>query len=155
MCINFRRNRKNRGESTIFGLRPDAVFFLDLPPALGQELMARRYSGDERKKDVHERDLAYLEQCYETAQLAARELGWQRIECSAAEAAGEKAFGGGSGAGISINPIAFLVINNGCVKLLQINSNTSAVDSIISLVPEMVDKVSGMVKKEKKSPVEE
>ncbi|MBC8535519.1 GerW family sporulation protein [Feifania hominis] len=74
---------------------------------------------------------------------------------SPAEAAGEKAFGGGSGAGISINPIAFLVINNGCVKLLQINSNTSAVDSIISLVPEMVDKVSGMVKKEKKSPVEE
>ena len=37
---------------------------------------------NERKKDVHERDLAYLEQCYETAQLAARELGWQRIECS-------------------------------------------------------------------------
>lgn len=62
--------------------RPDAVFFLDLPPALGQELMARRYHGDERKKDVHERDFAYLEQCYETAQLAARELGWQRIECS-------------------------------------------------------------------------
>lgn len=59
-------------------------------------------------------------------------------------------FGGGSGAGATINPIAFIVVNNGNVKLLQITQNSSAADNAISLVPEMIDKISSFFGKDKK-----
>lgn len=60
-------------------------------------------------------------------------------------------FGGGSGAGVSIQPVAFIVISNGNVKLLQINSATSTADMAVSLVPELIDKVTSLFgKKDKK-----
>ena len=58
-------------------------------------------------------------------------------------------FGGGSGAGATINPIAFIVVNNGNVKLLQITQNSSAADNAISLVPELIDKISSLFGKDK------
>jgi sporulation protein YtfJ len=62
-------------------------------------------------------------------------------------------FGGGSGAGVSIQPVAFIVIANGNVKLLQINASTSAADMAISLVPELIDKITSLFgKKDKKKP---
>jgi sporulation protein YtfJ len=59
-------------------------------------------------------------------------------------------FGGGSGAGATINPIAFIVVNNGNVKLLQITQNSSAADNAISLVPELIDKLTSLFGKDKK-----
>lgn len=59
-------------------------------------------------------------------------------------------FGGGSGAGVSINPVAFIVVSNGEVKLLQITSSTSPADRAISLVPELIDKISSLFGKDKK-----
>lgn len=59
-------------------------------------------------------------------------------------------FGGGSGAGVTINPIAFIVVSNGNVKLLQIKQSTSVADNAISLVPELIDKISGLFGKDKK-----
>ena len=56
-------------------------------------------------------------------------------------------FGGGTGAGISINPIAFLTISNGSVKLLQIDPYNSSADRIVGMVPDVVDKISGIVSK--------
>ena len=56
-------------------------------------------------------------------------------------------FGGGTGAGISINPIAFLTISNGNVKLLQIDPYNSSADRIVGMVPDVVDKISGLVSK--------
>ena len=53
-------------------------------------------------------------------------------------------FGGGSGAGVSINPISFLVVQQDKVKLLPINY-TSCVDKILDYIPEVIDKVEGMV----------
>ncbi len=58
-------------------------------------------------------------------------------------------FGGGSGAGISIVPIAFLVVYEGEVKLLNINANTTTADRVVSLVPELFDKVTQLFKKDK------
>lgn len=58
-------------------------------------------------------------------------------------------FGGGAGAGVSINPVAFLTISNGNVKLLQIDPYNSSADRIIGMVPDVVDKVSGIVNKKK------
>jgi len=60
-----------------------------------------------------------------------------------------KLFGGGSGAGINITPIAFLVIANGDVKLLQLVSKPDSTDRLVNLVPDLVDKVTGLFKKDK------
>ncbi len=61
----------------------------------------------------------------------------------------EPLFGGGNGAGMSIIPVAFLVISNGDVKLLQVESFNSAADRIISMAPDLVDKISKMIKNKK------
>ncbi len=62
-------------------------------------------------------------------------------------------FGGGSGAGINITPIAFLVIGNGEVKLLQLVAKPDATDRLVNLVPDVVDKVSALFQKDKKKDV--
>lgn len=60
-------------------------------------------------------------------------------------------FGGGSGGGISINPIAFIVINNGAVKVMQIPSSDNAAEKAINMVPEVIDKITELFgKKENK-----
>ena len=59
-------------------------------------------------------------------------------------------FGGGSGAGITISPVAFLTISNGEVKLLPIAPANNTADRIVEMVPDVVDKVSALFKKEKK-----
>ena len=56
-------------------------------------------------------------------------------------------FGGAGGAGITINPVAFLVIKDGDVTIKHIVSNDNAIERAVSLVPEMFDKVSNLVKK--------
>ena len=55
-------------------------------------------------------------------------------------------FGGGSGAGLKVTPVGFLVVNKGEVKLLQFNkkSDTTA-DRAVGMIPDMVDKVTGFV----------
>ena len=59
-------------------------------------------------------------------------------------------FGGGNGAGVSITPVAFLVISkDGDVKLLQIQSFDGAIDRIISMAPDVVDKIGNMIKNRK------
>lgn len=56
-------------------------------------------------------------------------------------------FGGGNGAGVNITPVAFLVISGEDVKLLQIQSFDGALDRIISMTPDVVDKISNAIKK--------
>lgn len=62
-------------------------------------------------------------------------------------------FGGGGGAGVTITPIAFLVINNGEVTLKHITAYDNAAERVVNLVPEMFDKVTGLMKKTKKDVV--
>ncbi len=58
-------------------------------------------------------------------------------------------FGGGSGAGMSIQPLAFIVITNGEVKLLELGSGSSPANAIVSAVPELITKIQGMFSKKK------
>ena len=58
-------------------------------------------------------------------------------------------FGGGSGAGMSIQPLAFIVINNGDVKLLELGSGNSPANAIVSAVPDLITKIQGMFSKKK------
>ena len=55
-------------------------------------------------------------------------------------------FGGGSGAGVSLSPVAFLVIQNNVVKLLPVDHTTS-LDKILDYVPDLFEKLSGMINK--------
>ena len=67
----------------------------------------------------------------------------------------ENCFGGGSGAGITITPIAFLVITNGQVKLIQISENSTTADKVIAMVPDIFDKIREMFNKKDKEETEE
>ena len=53
-------------------------------------------------------------------------------------------FGGGSGAGVNISPVAFLVIQENNIKLLPINY-TSAIDKLLDYVPDLMDKVNCVI----------
>ncbi len=62
--------------------RPDGVIYLDMPPEVSQKLMSGRYSGDESKKDLHEKNVNYLKSCRESALFAAEKLSWNVISCA-------------------------------------------------------------------------
>ncbi len=55
-------------------------------------------------------------------------------------------FGGGAGAGVSINPVAFLVIQGDIVKLLPID-NSTAIDRLLDYIPDLFEKVNNMINK--------
>ena len=61
---------------------PDKVIFLDMPPEISQKLLSDRYSGDNSKKDIHERDVNYLNHCREAALFTANYLNWDIINCA-------------------------------------------------------------------------
>lgn len=63
-------------------------------------------------------------------------------------------FGGGGGAGITINPVAFLVCNKGEVSIKHITASDNAAERAVNLIPEMFDKVTNFVERSKKAPVE-
>ncbi len=53
-------------------------------------------------------------------------------------------FGGGSGAGVTINPIAFLVIQENNVKLMPVN-HTSSLDKLLDYIPDLLEKTNNMM----------
>lgn len=63
-------------------------------------------------------------------------------------------FGGGSGAGVNITPVSFLVINNGNIKLMPVEY-CSTIDKLADYLPEMMSKIEKMVSKKNKSKNEE
>lgn len=60
----------------------DLVIFLNLSPEVSQNLMLKRYSGDENKKDIHEKNLEYLNDCYKGVEYAINNLGWINVDCT-------------------------------------------------------------------------
>ncbi len=70
-------------EFNLLGLpAPDKVIYLAVDPAISQKLMSERYQGDEGKKDLHEKDLAYLARSRAAAEYCADHLGWQTVACA-------------------------------------------------------------------------
>ena len=59
-------------------------------------------------------------------------------------------FRGGSGAGITINPQAFIVVQrDGDVKMLELGATgNSAIDGIISGVPDLISKIKAIFSKD-------
>lgn len=59
-------------------------------------------------------------------------------------------FGGGAGGGLSIQPIAFITIMpDGNVKLLQMTINAPKENAALALIPDVVDKIAGIISKGK------
>ena len=65
-------------------------------------------------------------------------------------AANKDLFDGGSGAGVNIQPVAFLVVKDGCVRTIQLSDGSNTIDRALTMLPELVDKVSALLKKEEK-----
>jgi len=53
-------------------------------------------------------------------------------------------FGGGSGAGIALNPVAFLVVGKESVRLLPVSQN-AIYDRLIDAVPQLIDQIQSAV----------
>ena len=61
-----------------------------------------------------------------------------------------QSFGGGSGAGVKIDPVAFLVIKDGVTRVMPVAvPPISTVDRVIDLVPEVMDRVENYLDKKK------
>lgn len=96
-------------EYDMLGLpRPDGVIYLDMPTEVSQKLMSGRYNSDESKKDLHEKDVNFLNACRESALYAAKSQGWTVIPCAE------------DGAPRTIDAIAQDVYSNAC-KVLGID----------------------------------
>ena len=62
-------------------------------------------------------------------------------------------FGGGSGAGVHISPMAFLVVKDGTTKLMTLGG-TNPLDKLIDLVPDIVEKADKLINKKMEEPKE-
>ncbi|MBE6851080.1 MAG: sporulation protein YtfJ [Ruminococcus sp.] len=61
-------------------------------------------------------------------------------------------FAGGAGAGMSVKPVGFLVVQNGDVRLVQLSMNADKGNVALNMIPEIIDKISALIpKKDKKS----
>ena len=63
-------------------------------------------------------------------------------------------FGGGSGAGISINPVAFVIVQKETIKVIPIE-HTSAIDKLIDFVPDLLEKTNNMMDKSLEKNIED
>lgn len=54
-------------------------------------------------------------------------------------------FGGGSGGGVSINPIAFLVVGKQGVNIVPLDNQTHLLEKIIDVVPGVFDRIENLI----------
>lgn len=58
-------------------------------------------------------------------------------------------FGGGSGAGVTIQPVAFLTVYQGDVRLVSVDREEGTADKLVNMIPDVFKKVKGVFKKDK------
>ena len=71
-------------------------------------------------------------------------VGWLQT-CQ--QKAQRETFGGGSGGGVTIQPIAFIAVYKGEAKLLQLSMNATKENAIINIAPEVIDKITDFLGK--------
>ena len=54
-------------------------------------------------------------------------------------------FGGGSGAGVNVVPVAFLTVKDGDVRVIPVQDRPNSLDVALSMIPTAVDKVADTV----------
>lgn len=59
-------------------------------------------------------------------------------------------FGGGGGAGVTINPVAFIAVSGQNVRMMPVYNELSAVDKAINMAPDVIERVKEIMNKDKK-----
>jgi sporulation protein YtfJ len=54
-------------------------------------------------------------------------------------------FGGGSGGGVSITPIAFLIVKKNDIQMIHLDNTTHLYEKLLNLAPQAADKIQGML----------
>lgn len=54
---------------------------------------------------------------------------------------GNNLFGGGAGGGVSISPVAFMVVGNGKIRLMPVSSENNIYERILDMIPAAIDKI--------------
>ncbi|MDX6155574.1 GerW family sporulation protein [Bacillus subtilis] len=60
-------------------------------------------------------------------------------------------FGGGSGGGVSITPIAFLIVGSTGIRMLHLDENTHLIEKILDAAPQTLERIQQMFKKNNKN----
>lgn len=77
-------------------------------------------------------------------------FGGGGVEFGNKKATGERPYGGGNATGVKIDPIGFLVIKDGTVRMVNVTPPASnTVDRIIDMVPQVIDRVDAFITKQK------
>lgn len=68
---------------------------------------------------------------------------------------GQELFGGGGGAGVTVNPVAFICVNGENVHMMPVYNQMGTIDKAINMAPEFIDKVKSLFdKKNNQTPIE-
>lgn len=78
--------------------------------------------------------------------------GGSEFEATRGHADAEFPFGGGSGAGVTVQPVAFLVVGAGNIRLLPVDTNT-VVDRIMDVAPQLLQQIQGMIQPQATPPI--
>lgn len=77
-------------------------------------------------------------------------FGGGGIELTNKKSGEDRPYGGGNATGVKIDPIGFLVIKDGTVRMINVTPPASTtVDRIIDLVPQVMDRVDNFIDKQK------
>lgn len=79
----------------------------------------------------------------------------ERGEVHAASVHGSKPFGGGSGGGVYITPIAFLVVGKQGIHVVSLDNQTHLLEKLIDAAPHVIDRIQSMFTKQEHAPTAE
>ena len=79
-------------------------------------------------------------------------FGGGGVEFTSEKIGGERPYGGGNATGVKVEPIGFLVIKDGVIRMINVTppANTT-IDRLIDLVPQVIDRVDNFIDKQKKA----
>ena len=56
-------------------------------------------------------------------------------------------FAGGAGAGVSVQPVAFMVVGNGHIKLMPVDQKANMIDNLINSTPKLIQGIQNIFSK--------
>ncbi|MBR7073666.1 MAG: GerW family sporulation protein, partial [Oscillospiraceae bacterium] len=75
-------------------------------------------------------------------------FGGGGVEFSSKTEGGRRPYGGGNATGVKIDPIGFLIIKEGVVRMVNVTPPASnTVDRVIDLVPQVMDRIDAFIDK--------
>ncbi|MBQ1435909.1 MAG: GerW family sporulation protein [Clostridia bacterium] len=61
------------------------------------------------------------------------------------QAPSDKPFGAAACSGVTLTPMAFLIVNKGQVKMVSVSNSITTIDKVIELVPDVIDRIKTIV----------